>query len=112
MWKWMWTAGLALCLGGCTTGPMLENPLPIRFDGSIAHENPIYIPQGPMAYARVFETIEDILQDYFEIAYSNRYDGRIETHPTIAPGLERWWRPGSNMLTLPRASPAGSSNSM
>src|SRR5262249_2437522 len=37
----------------------------------------------------------DVLDDYFEIAYANRYDGRVETFPKIAPGLERWFMPGS-----------------
>lgn len=96
MWRrLLWTASLAVFLGGCASGPGLENPLLLRVDRAHPHENPIYIPQGPMAYARVFETTEDILSDYFDIAYANRYDGRIETHPTIAPGIERWWRPGS-----------------
>ncbi|MFO0926929.1 MAG: hypothetical protein U0736_07780 [Gemmataceae bacterium] len=96
MWRrLLWTAGLAVVLGGCASGPMLENPLLFRPDRAQAHENPIYIPQGPMAYARVFETIEDILADYFDIAYANRYDGRIETKPKIAPGIEQWWKPGS-----------------
>lgn len=94
MWRWMVSAGLAVALGGCATGPMLENPLQIRVERP-AHENPIYVPQGPMAYARVFETVEDILSDYWVIAYSNRYDGRIETQPAIAPGIEQPWKAGS-----------------
>ena len=60
-----------------------------------AHENPVYIPQHPMAYARVFETIEDVLSDYFVIAYTNRFDGQILTQPAIAPGIEQPWKPGS-----------------
>jgi hypothetical protein len=48
-----------------------------------------------MAYARVFEKVLDILSDYFEIAYANRYDGRIETFPAVAPGIEQPWKPGS-----------------
>ncbi|MFM7151986.1 MAG: hypothetical protein ACKO23_19335 [Gemmataceae bacterium] len=74
---------------------MLENPLPLRADATDCNENPMYIPQGPMAYARVFETIEDILSDYFPISYANRYDGRIETLPVIAPGIEQPWKAGS-----------------
>lgn len=96
MWqRLLWTAGLAVVLGGCASGPMLENPLLFRADRTHPHENPIYIPQGPMAYSRVFETLEDILSDYFDVAYANRYDGRIETKPRIAPGIEQWWKPGS-----------------
>jgi hypothetical protein len=48
-----------------------------------------------MAYARVFEKCLDVLGDYFEIAYANRYDGRIETFPMTAPGIEQPWKPGS-----------------
>src|SRR5262245_21218914 len=88
-------AGLLALLGGCATGPLQENPLLIRTDKVIPHENPVYIPQGPMAYAKVFEKVVDVLDDYWEIAYANRYDGRIETHPCVAPGLERPWMPGS-----------------
>jgi hypothetical protein len=95
MGRMLGTLVLAIGLSGCASGPMLENPLRVRIDRSCAHENPIYIPQGPMAYARVFETIEDILSDYWVIAYTNRYDGRIETHPKIAPGIEQPWKPGS-----------------
>jgi hypothetical protein len=89
------TVGLALLLGGCASGPLLENPLLVRVERDCPHENPIYIPQGPMAYARVFEKIEDILADYWVIAYSNRYEGRLETHPATAPGLEQPWKAGS-----------------
>src|SRR4051812_21096246 len=87
--------GLAMCAGGCASGPMLENPLLLQTNQPTHHENPVYIPQGPMAYTRVFEKVLDVLSDYFEIAYSNRYDGRIETFPRIAPGIEQLWKPGS-----------------
>jgi hypothetical protein len=89
------TALFAVSLGGCASGPLVENPLLIRTDKVVPHENPVYIPQGPMAYARVFEKVLDVLDDYWEIGYANRYDGRIETLPRVAPGLERPWVPGS-----------------
>jgi hypothetical protein len=95
MWRMLFTAGLAALLGGCATGPLQENPILIRAGGAPVHENPLYIPQGPMAYARVWEKTFDILSDYFDIAYANRYDGRIETLPRIAPGIEQPWKPGS-----------------
>lgn len=95
MWRTLCSATLAVCLGGCASGPLQENPVLVRVDRGQAHENPIYIPQGPMAYARVFEKIEDILSDYFVIALSFRHGGRIETYATIAPGLEQPWKPGS-----------------
>src|SRR5262245_19417540 len=95
MWRVMLTAGLAVILGGCASGPMMENPLRVRVEQPVCHENPLYIPQGEMAYARVYEKILDVLSDYFVIAYANRYDGRIETQATIAPGIEQPWKPGS-----------------
>jgi hypothetical protein len=36
-----------------------------------------------------------VVDDYFEISYANRYDGRIETFPAIAPDLGQWWKYGS-----------------
>ena len=95
MWRVLIMAGLAVTLGGCASGPLLENPLPFRADRAASHENPLYIPQGELAYARVFEKVLDILAEYFVIAYANRYDGRIETLPGIAPGIEQPWKPGS-----------------
>jgi hypothetical protein len=43
----------------------------------------------------VFEKVLSILSDYFVIATANRYEGRIVTHPRIAPGLERFFIAGS-----------------
>src|SRR5437868_9502949 len=88
-------AGLAVMLGGCASGPLMENPLPLRINQVASHENPLYIPQGEMAYARVFEKVLDVLSDYFTITYQDRYSGRIETLPTVAPGIEQPWKPGS-----------------
>lgn len=93
-----WTAWLGLVTvlaGGCASGPLLENPLPVRPDPSIKVENPIYLPQGPKQYGAVFEKVLDIVSEYFEISYSNRYDGRIETFPQISPGLGQPWKSGS-----------------
>lgn len=98
-WRFFITAaaGLAVLVGGggCASGPLQENPLLLRFDRAPNHQNPVYVPQGPMAYARVFEKVEDILSDYFVISVSNRYAGYIETLPSIAPGIEQPWKPGS-----------------
>jgi hypothetical protein len=91
----LFTAAVAALLGGCASGPLQENPLLFRVSNAAPHENPLYIPQGPRAYALVFEKILDILSEYFDIAYSNRYDGLIETFPRIAPGIEQPWKPGS-----------------
>src|SRR4051794_21799187 len=95
MWRSLCAAGLAAGLGGCATGPPQENPILVPLRRTTDHENPIYIPQSPMAYARVFETIEDVLSDYFQIAYTNRFSGEIQTFPSIAPGIEQPWKPGS-----------------
>src|SRR5262245_28935898 len=96
MWRVLIASGLAVLLSGCVaSGPMLENPLLIRPERAVPHENPLFIPQGELAYARVFDKILDVLSDYYEIAYASRYDGRIETFPAIAPGIEQPWKPGS-----------------
>jgi hypothetical protein len=94
MWRTLIMLSLVLPLAGCASGPLLENPVLVGAAAPV-RQNPVYVPQGPMAYARVFEKTLDILDDYFEIAYSNRYDGRIETYPKIAPGIEQPWKPGS-----------------
>ncbi len=58
-------------------------------------ENPVYVPLGPQSYGNVFEKVIDIVDEYFEIAYANRYDGTIRTFPQISPGFEQFWKPGS-----------------
>jgi hypothetical protein len=93
--KTAWIATAALWLAGCSTGPLQENPVLLRPDRVVPRENPLYVPQGPEAYAKVYEKALDVIDDFFEIAYSNRYEGRIETQPAIAPGIEQPWKPGS-----------------
>ena len=61
-------------------------------------ENPVYLPQGPGSYGMVFEKVLSIVGEYFEIRYSNRYDGQIIAFPRIAPGLFEPWKPGSPAL--------------
>src|SRR3954470_14842000 len=99
MWRTLWTAmtGLLAALAcGCATGPLLDNPVLFCPDPSApAENNPVWVPQGPRAYGEVFEKVLDVQSDYFEIASAHRYDGRVETSPRIAPGLEQPWRPGS-----------------
>ena len=95
MWRVLIAAAFAAGMAGCATGPLQENPLRLRPERQVPHENPLYVPQGEQAYARVFDKILDVLSDYYPIAYSSRYDGRIETAPTIAPGIEQPWKPGS-----------------
>ena len=91
-------AGAALALAtGCVVTPLEENPVFVHPDPAVAVENPVWLPLGsePEAYGMVFERILDVVDDYFEIAYANRYDGRIETFPRISPGFEQFWKPGS-----------------
>jgi hypothetical protein len=91
------TACTAALLAGCVTwsGPMVENPALVRPDPATCVENPVYVPLGNTAYPMVFEKVLDVVDDYFEVSYSNRYDGRVETFPAIAPGFEQFWKPGN-----------------
>jgi hypothetical protein len=95
-WRTWHAAGLAVALGtvGCASTPA-ENPIVIGDAPLMVASNPCYVPLGPPDYATVFETVIDVLDDYFEIALANRYDGRIRTFPRVAPGLGQPWRPGS-----------------
>lgn len=77
---------------GCASGPLPSNP----FFADPGHEatpflagnepNPIWVPQRPEAYALVFDTTYDVLDEYFDIAYSNRFSGEIRTHPLVTAG--------------------------
>jgi hypothetical protein len=89
-----WTGAVLVLLSGCASGPFLDNPL-ILSSAAPPVDNPVFIPLGPPSYGQVFERAIDVVADYFEIAEYNRYDGRIETFPRIAPGLEQPWKPGS-----------------
>lgn len=99
--RWLQIAGAGLAsllAGGCVaSGPLLDNPVFVRLDPNCTVDNPIYVPFGnsPEAYARIFERTIDVLDDYFEVALTNRYDGRIETFPRVAPGYEQFWRVGN-----------------
>jgi hypothetical protein len=80
---------------GCVSGPSYDNSVTIGDAPPPAVTNPAYVPLGPPDYATVFEAVIDTIDDYFEIAQANRYDGRIRTFPRVAPGFEQPWRPGS-----------------
>lgn len=43
-------------------------------------------------YETVWETTIDVLDRYFDIAYENRYDGRIETKPVVGASVLEPWR--------------------
>lgn len=98
---WWTFALLAASLVGCQTeapfnfSELIPTPAPIG-----PEPNPFYVPIGgqyaPEQYARVFENCLDVLLTYgFEIAESNRYDGRIETVPRSAPGCFQFYKPSS-----------------
>lgn len=93
----IWFAAATLALAGCSTGPLQENPTILRPDPLVPQENPLYLPQGPQpeVYDKIFQKALDVVDDFWEIAYTNRYEGRIETQPSVAPGLEQPWKPGS-----------------
>jgi hypothetical protein len=94
------TAPLALFgAAGCTSGPLIDNAGLIQADFGPACPNPVFIPRGPNDYACVFEKVIDVISDTFEISEASRYDGRIKTHPKIAPGLEQPWKSGSPDLS-------------
>lgn len=95
LWTALTGAAMALSAGCVTMGNFWDNPALITAEPGVVAENPLYLPLGPPAYGAVFEKVLDVLDDYFEISYANRYDGRIETFPKISPGLEQPWRPGS-----------------
>ena len=98
MWRKLvtaWAGTVTAVMAGCMTGPILDNPAFIRPDPNVTVENPVWMPSGPGAYGKVFEKVLDVIDDYFEISYANRWDGRIETFPRIAPGFEQFWKPGS-----------------
>jgi hypothetical protein len=80
---------------GCASVPLAPDGACVAPESAVAVENPLYVAQGPQAYGLVFEKVLEVVARYFEIAYSNRYDGRIETFPRVSPGLGQPWRPSS-----------------
>jgi hypothetical protein len=83
-------AGLVGCAGTELT-PVVPVGVPYVVD-----QNPVYIPLGRDLYGPVFENVITVLSDYgFQLEYANRYDGRIEARPRVAPGLLLILKPGS-----------------
>lgn len=74
---------------GCASGPMLDNPL--RVPPTMAPE----AAEAAVAYPDLFDLALDAVDDYFPIAYANRYEGRILGRATVAPGFEQLFKPGS-----------------
>ena len=80
---------------GCALVPPLENPANVRVADC---ENPVLLAPGePSAsgYAKLYETVIDVLDDDFELKPTSRYSGQIETFSRVAPGYEQPWRGGS-----------------
>jgi hypothetical protein len=95
-WRATWLAALALMFAGCYSGPLQENPVVVRPNKVDCPGNPLFVPIGPNSYGLVFEKCIVVLKSLtFEIARSNRFDGYIETHPAVAPGLGQPWKGGS-----------------
>ncbi|HLW64938.1 MAG TPA: hypothetical protein VKS79_06415 [Gemmataceae bacterium] len=94
-------AGVFLLIGGgCVNSPLADHPYFQRPE-NISHVNEIVITPdqpGPEAYAYLFDKVLDVVGGEFDIAFSSRYDGRIESQPRLAPGLEQPWKPGSPNL--------------
>jgi hypothetical protein len=91
----MVAAILGVILSGCVATPIRDNAALMPLDATMDVENPVYVALGPPSYGMVFEKVLDVVDDYFEIAFTNRYDGRIEAFPRITPGLGQPWRPGN-----------------
>ena len=91
--------GLSLLPTGCMTGPRFDNPMKVENGPEpAAAENPILVfPKYPngQAYREVFDRVLDVIDDFFAIAYVSHYEGRIVGKPTVAPGYEQPWKPGS-----------------
>ncbi len=93
-------AGLVLLLlVGCMSGPLRENPL-LLGSRPVNVDNPVYLPQGPSSYSAVFEKVLDSVDDFFPIAYANRYGGEIQTSPVISGGLFEPWKTSSPDILL------------
>ena len=90
-------------LTGCATGALLDDPHSVNFDPlpqsqAVIPGNQVYIPlrSDSEGYERVFETVIQVLISHgFDIAESNRYDGRIFSKPRVAPGIEQPFKAGS-----------------
>ena len=82
--------------GGCAGRPLTDNPVFIRANLPPGPcPNPVMLGGSPSEYGAVFETVLNVVDDYFEIKEANRYSGVIRSHPKIAPGLDQPWKPGS-----------------
>jgi hypothetical protein len=89
--------GLILLSAGCVAAPVVDS-VPDAGPAQVVAEieNPVYIPLGHESYGQVFENVlQTLIDEGFEIQEANRYDGRVEALPRIAPGLGLFLKPGS-----------------
>jgi hypothetical protein len=91
----LWFGLVAAFTCGCASGPLLDNPLLIQSEPCPSVENPVYLPGNPSAYNLIFDNLIDVVDDYFDLAEVNRYDGTIKTFPRVSPGLGQFFKPGS-----------------
>lgn len=95
-------SGMILLLAaGCMSAPPVEAPLPPVAGMPAPPPNLLYVPQaGPEGYGMVFENVITALKESgFDIVEANRYDGRIDTFPRVAPGVGRFFLPGSPVFS-------------
>ena len=88
-------AFLSRVRGGTLDNPMKLSGASVSSDAveNPGHVDPNLIPGD--VYAELFDRALDAVDDYFPIAYANRYEGRIVAKPISAPGFERFWKAGS-----------------
>jgi hypothetical protein len=75
-----WTAIMVTVLGsGCMQGPPLM---------SQRMENPLFVAQGhgSESYRLVFQRVSQVVNEYFPLADSNRYDGHVESEYRVSAG--------------------------
>jgi hypothetical protein len=80
---------------GCILTPPSDNPANVRVAEC---ENPCLVAPGEPSsnnYAKLYETVIDVLDDDFDLKPTSRYSGQIETYPRVAPGFEQPWKGGS-----------------
>jgi hypothetical protein len=93
-----WTGLAILLFAGCATGPLLESPVSVGVPVQQvdAEPNPLYVPQGPMSYRKVFEHCMEVMSDFgFEILQENEFQGHIESLPRTSPGVLLFLKSGN-----------------
>ncbi len=87
--RWLgWLALVATSAAGCVSGPLPNNPQLVSVPALAPAENPLFVPQGADedGYRMVFDHAYDVLHEYFEIAFANRYSGQIQSVPVTSAG--------------------------